>query len=549
MDAAERLSMTPDEEAPPTAPPLPSVPSLIGDYWAHQRALTERATELARLREEVLAAADGESRRIVASARGEIRQALVKARRDLLELAAQVEAMAPDQARLEHADSAASSQDTQPGDLRGAYETFTAARRDARHVFTEAQSDLDSLENDADAVRSRAMGLPSSPSTSVPHSGSPPRDPDEVREPVPARAPFSLPLAPVGVPRSMAAFLVVFGVVGVSIAGATLWWVRGSAPQTSLHADAPPAGSGATEPGRVPIEAPPESPVPVAERPSPPAADGDSSLQLTVQRPSWIRAIVDGRVTSARLFEPGETLQVSGSHHVSIRAGDAGGVLVSVDGGKPTAFGADGRAATREFTLGAPVEAAALLPSPSDVAPSRQPEAIVTSFSAPPAPGDDGARLPPRAVTLAAQDPIRAPEPPRGVSQPAGPISPPQAPAVPSPNQEILSAADRWMNAYFREDQSVIASLSDERLSVSDERTVAERRQGSSQRSFADASVQIFGESAIFTARLTDGTSGADPAAKASEAFVSQIWTRRSGTWRLTDVRIVSGAALSRTVR
>jgi len=79
----------PQDERPGTAN---NVPSLIHDYRAQRDAWREQARNLARMREEVLTAADREAKDIVSTARGDVRRILLKARRDLLVLAAQVRA-------------------------------------------------------------------------------------------------------------------------------------------------------------------------------------------------------------------------------------------------------------------------------------------------------------------------------------------------------------------------------------------------------------------------------------------------------------------------
>ena len=79
----------PEDEKPGTTN---TVPALIHDYRAQRDAWREQARNLARMREEVLAAADREARDIVTAARADVRQILLKARRDLLVLAAQVRA-------------------------------------------------------------------------------------------------------------------------------------------------------------------------------------------------------------------------------------------------------------------------------------------------------------------------------------------------------------------------------------------------------------------------------------------------------------------------
>jgi hypothetical protein len=70
------------------------------------------------------------------------------------------------------------------------------------------------------------------------------------------------------------------------------------------------------------------------------------------------------------------------------------------------------------------------------------------------------------------------------------------------------------------------------------------------RRSLEDVNFQVFGDNAVFSAKLTERWENTGAARMAmSESFISQIWTRRAGTWRLTDVRIVSASTLNRTFR
>src|SRR5437868_2617159 len=72
---------------------LPDVPKLMDDYRRREEALRKQSDEVARLRGEVLIAADREALTIVSNARAEIRRIIVNARRELLGLAAQIQAI------------------------------------------------------------------------------------------------------------------------------------------------------------------------------------------------------------------------------------------------------------------------------------------------------------------------------------------------------------------------------------------------------------------------------------------------------------------------
>ena len=94
-----------------------------------------------------------------------------------------------------------------------------------------------------------------------------------------------------------------------------------------------------------------------------------------------------------------------------------------------------------------------------------------------------------------------------------------------------------------------MAALATPQLSVLDERPPAERLPPGTigvRRSLEDVNVRMFGNYAMFAAKMTERADGGVPA---SVAFVSQMWTRRDGAWRLTDVRIASASAVNRTLR
>jgi hypothetical protein len=95
-----------------------------------------------------------------------------------------------------------------------------------------------------------------------------------------------------------------------------------------------------------------------------------------------------------------------------------------------------------------------------------------------------------------------------------------------------------------------MATLSAPQLILSDERVNTERLPPglSIRRDIQDAKVSIFGSDALYVARVSERLDTA-PASSTPGAFVSQMWTMREGAWRLTNVRIVSAASVSRSVR
>jgi hypothetical protein len=125
--------------------------------------------------------------------------------------------------------------------------------------------------------------------------------------------------------------------------------------------------------------------------------------------------------------------------------------------------------------------------------------------------------------------------------------------AAPAPNTQadIARVAERWLDAYYRQDRAAMATLSAPQLILSDERVPTERLPvGLSpvRREMQDVSVRVFGSDAMYVARMTERLENS-PAGSASGAFVSQMWTMRDGAWRLTNVRIVGAATVSKSVR
>lgn len=94
----------------------------------------------------------------------------------------------------------------------------------------------------------------------------------------------------------------------------------------------------------------PERPEPVAttgEQAS--ASTGALSIALTAQRECWVAANADGRRVIYRLMQPGEKATIDARQGVTLRAGDAGALTISVNGEAPHAFGGDGEVRTATF--------------------------------------------------------------------------------------------------------------------------------------------------------------------------------------------------------
>src|SRR4029079_5944490 len=85
-----------------------------------------------------------------------------------------------------------------------------------------------------------------------------------------------------------------------------------------------------------------------------PDARSPLTIALAARRTAWLRVTADGRVTAERTFKAGETQLINATREVSIRAGDAGAVTVSVGGRQPVSLGREGEVLTRTFTADTP---------------------------------------------------------------------------------------------------------------------------------------------------------------------------------------------------
>lgn len=571
-----------DEQQAGTAGPEPvnrgsasKFPSLIHDYRAQREAWREQARNLARMREEVLAAADHEARGIVSTARADVRRILLKARRDLLVLAAQVRAAG----RLGEGEDTIDTPNFLPADDFGqAHNALTTARHDIRRVLDESRPELEGLASEGEALRAALHHhQPADVRRHV--SRLPVQDvPQDRFEEAPADFDFisidaddspeltiRQPQFPI---RALVAAAASFGALALMGTGVWMFWPSG---RDNSHTETSAAAAAAPKPAAR-DSASPAVRTPIPEPRSP------LSIRLSAKETSWVRVTADGRVTAERIFRPGETENIRASREVSIRAGDAGAVTVAVDGRQPVALGREGEVVTRRFTVQASrVERTA--PAPVAATPRNPPAPVAQAptqrqapASATPAPATAVAALPPPRVIeqpRVTEQPVTA-APPPALPSPANPSAsaplsarpatasverPPLTPPAASPPslQDVLTRdANRWLDAYYRQDRATMASISPQ-ANVSDNRAEKERMpRGLSgvRRTLDEVRFQSAGTEVILTARMTERMDNAAAGQMAQAvSFVSQMWTQRNGSWQLMDVRIMSASAIARSLR
>jgi ketosteroid isomerase-like protein len=351
-------------------------------------------------------------------------------------------------------------------------------------------------------------------------------------------------------PRTRPAWMWVglFAATGILAIVGTVWWFTlrdsGTALATSVSEGSEPAPAADVTPIANRATAAPAA-----------AAGGPSGLGIEVRRTAWIRTVVDGKEDS-RVYQAGETRQIVGARTVSIRAGDGGAVFVSVDGRPAEALGSGGLAVTRQYSLagGASTPVPAVATSSPAVAVEPLAATPTTTPARPPVPqalpAPPGAR-PAEVRTATGAGATPAPGPSL-VAAPPAPALPEGAAPSGGGRADLIAAGQQWLDAYQRRDRDGMSSSGTENMTISDERSVTERFpawQAGVRRDLDQLELELSGDTALLTARMTERNGDGATTSAQHVSRVSQIWVRRSGRWRLADVRIIGEARLNQIVR
>jgi uncharacterized protein DUF4115 len=598
------------------------VPDLIERYRLRRDAWIAQADELARLRDEVRGSAEREAMEIVTAARRDVRKIIMEARRELLVLSAQVQAALgeatpkTDRATL-LSKAGIMPDDSQPALLEGAVVAF-APEDVVKEILNEVQEDMSALAEDARTLPLQAVpqlrqitALPSSPSQSVLVSSTLPASaiasstiaPAAI---APAAFPTPLPRPPTPEPaistlaefqesieipelneaaanvllssqfpsdavpvqsgRRISAFVAACFGIGVVVASITFLWLSNR-------------NSGASGPAVASEGATPTAPSAVAPPTPAPSADAaglsplDASLFLVAEavREVWVRTTIDGRTDDGRTLSAGQVIDVSAEKSISLRAGDGGALLFSLNRGQKQPLGQSGQPVTRQFEAEKP-ETPQPAPAPQPAKPV--PTAPPNTRSAPPIASAAPALAPsiPMPTTTAstnaapAANPPAPPMPTPGAS-PANAIASSQpvvspgvvnqlsapanssAPVAVSPANVVVAIARQWLDAYHRQDRNAMAALSTDNLLLADERRPDERfPPGLSDvtRALDRVSVQIAADTAVLTAVMTE-QSVSQPSPHVSP--ISQVWVLGEGQWKVRQARFVSEARLNQVFR
>ncbi len=255
---------------------------------------------------------------------------------------------------------------------------------------------------------------------------------------------------------------------------------------------------------------------------------GRLSIHVAAQRVAWVWFSVDGTKQRGFLMPSGETRDLSARESIVIHSGDAGALLLNVDGAAPQPLGRDGAVLTRAFRAGGATDAARVdAPRPRTAPPPAAP--TVAPVATTPLPEPVPLDTPAPAAFNAAQQ------------APASPAPAVHAPA-PSPRTEIVRLHELWLAARARGDYATMRQISVPDFDLLDERS--EPGPSGDRRAISkveDVKVDVWGDGAVLSGRIAGqpvGTSG-----RTDDAYLSEVWVRRDGVWRLLGVRLADSSS------
>jgi cytoskeletal protein RodZ len=93
----------------------------------------------------------------------------------------------------------------------------------------------------------------------------------------------------------------------------------------------------------------PEPPSAMATPEAPAPSDQEITVEVELTQQSWVRIVADGKTAFEGILQQGDARAWSAEQSLTIRAGNAGGVVVSYNQGQAEALGAPGSVAERTF--------------------------------------------------------------------------------------------------------------------------------------------------------------------------------------------------------
>ena len=305
--------------------------------------------------------------------------------------------------------------------------------------------------------------------------------------------------------------------------------VSGTAPAS--HAGR--TGTGASVAAREPVAAE------AAPRSSSPLTVG-----LRAVRPVWLRADVDGSTTVARLVRLGEQLDLHGKREVVVRVGDAGALLMSVNGRTRSAFGRDGAVLTRRITAAA--GPSGNTPAPAPAAPALEPARPLLTPAVAVARQEPRSSVP-EALPGTTQQPDQAAvtaapraEPPPPAAEPNPPMPSRSSPAPRNEEEaDVLRGHEAYFDALSRGDTGGVARLTTDGFSASG--GPAEDAGSPHEIALGSTKIEIRGIGAVVSGTATRRIKGPDGRYAGDQPLLfSEVWIKRNGEWQLMNVRFAN---------
>jgi hypothetical protein len=132
---------------------------------------------------------------------------------------------------------------------------------------------------------------------------------------------------------------------------------------------------------------------------------------------------------------------------------------------------------------------------------------------------------------------------------PATAVPPPAAlPAVAGAEHQIRQIDRQWFESYYRGDREGMTRLSAPGFEIVDSRAQADKawRGGvAPERTLSDVTVDVHGDGAVLSARMIERRT-AEGRTHERESFISEVWVKSDGAWRMLGLRLASGADVRR---
>jgi hypothetical protein len=111
-----------------------------------------------------------------------------------------------------------------------------------------------------------------------------------------------------------------------------------------------------------------------------------------------------------------------------------------------------------------------------------------------------------------------------------------------SVEHQILNTDRQWFESFYRGDRASMGRLNAPGFELLDSRAVADRvvpGGAPPQRTLKDVRVDVHGDGAVLSARMIERSADGR---RERESFLSEVWVKRDGVWRLLGLRLASGA-------